>query len=347
MENSESESQDEIPELQCQEGTSQASAKADYPNPDYIHSPEDYIFIKVLGEGSFGTVYQAIDINTNKICAIKVSLKRHIKREKKIKHAFREKEMLFYINERIKTTMPFFVKLFCTFQDHTRIFYVLSYANNGDLYQLIKKNGCFQINCAQFYAAEILHAVEYLHSINVMHCDLKPENILLDKKFHVLLSDFGCAKFIENDDEETEFKLEGTVHYLPPEMLKKKITNKYCDLWALGCISYEMIKGSPPFHAQTEYLIFKQILNLDYHFSEGFDPLMKDFVLRMLVINPEDRLGYHDKDGYPSIKEHSLFEGIDFDRLYSETSPMLLCFKEDSDSDEINQYKDLEPGLET
>ena len=81
-----------------------------------------------------------------------------------------------------------------------------------------------------------------------------------------------------------------------------------------------MVTGMCPFVSQTEYLIFQKIQALDYTFPEGFDMRVKDLVSRLLVINPEKRLGtLETRTGYPSIKNHKFFEGVDFFFLLSAT----------------------------
>ena len=97
------------------------------------------------------------------------------------------------------------------------------------------------MDCARFYAAEILVAVEYLHSKNVLHRDLKPENILLDGNMHIKLADFGTAKILdasknrpqstqteenasETSDQANSFV--GTAEYVSPELLSEKAAEK-------------------------------------------------------------------------------------------------------------------------
>jgi 3-phosphoinositide dependent protein kinase-1 len=77
----------------------------------------------------------------------------------------------------------------------------LSYCPNGDLLSLIKKLKQFTLEQSVFYSAEIIEALEYCHGKKVVHRDLKPENILLDEKFHIKLTDFGTARIL---DEETQ-----------------------------------------------------------------------------------------------------------------------------------------------
>ena len=102
-----------------------------------------------------------------------------------------------------KLSHPFFVSLFFTFQDKERLYFGLTYAKKGELLHYIKRVGCFDISATQFYSAEIIIALEYMHSRGIIHRDLKPENILLGENMHILITDFGTAKILEKGEHTT------------------------------------------------------------------------------------------------------------------------------------------------
>ena len=87
----------------------------------------------------------------------------------------------------------------------------------------------------RFYACEIILALEYLHSHNVLYRDLKPENVLLDGKGHVLLADFGLCKVLESCRTASFC---GTLEYMPPEILASKGHDLSADWWSLGILLY-------------------------------------------------------------------------------------------------------------
>ncbi|XP_043491817.1 3-phosphoinositide-dependent protein kinase 1 isoform X4 [Polistes fuscatus] len=337
-------------------------------------TPKDFIFGKVIGEGSFSTVYLAKDIHTSKEYAIKVCDKRHVIKEKKTEYVKREKEVL----NMLATAKHSFVRLFCTFQDMDRLYFVLSYAKNGELLPYINKVGSFDIECTKFYSAEILRGLEYLHGLGIIHRDLKPENILLDDKMHLLITDFGSAKILKDpetpqvvgppaDDaqqpqqqqqqqqcrKERRGSFVGTAQYVSPELLTDKTASRASDLWALGCIVYQMVAGLPPFRSRSEYLIFQKILKIEYEIPDGFCELAKSLVSQLLVLEPNDRLGAQDEHGagYPSIRAHPFFKGVDFETLHEQTPPPIYPYLPGtSEHEELrSQYRvpdHLEPGLD-
>ena len=110
----------------------------------------------------------------------------------------------------------------------------------------------------------------------------------------------------------------GTAQFVSPEVLENKPITYACDLWAFGCIIYQMAVGALAFSANSEYLIFRKILKLEYSFPESFsDHDIIDLVSKLLVIEYINRIGYADFDNllYLSIRDHSLFQNVDFSNL--------------------------------
>ncbi|CAH3105674.1 unnamed protein product [Pocillopora meandrina] len=284
--------------------------------------PEDFKFGKVLGEGSFSTVYVVREISTGKEYAMKVLEKRHMIREKKVQYVSREKEVLSRLNH------PFFVRLYFTFQDKEKLYFGLSFAKKGELLPYIIKLGSFDLTCTRFYSAEVVSALEHLHGLGIIHRDLKPENILMDADMHIKITDFGTAKILSDGEvnEKGRNSFVGTAEYVSPELLTDKRAVKSSDLWALGCIIYQLLSGLPPFRAGNEYQIFKKIIALDYEFPSGFPEVPKGLVQSLLILDPKLRLGCDEQGGFPSLKSHEFYEGIDWENLPNETPPDLLPY---------------------
>jgi serine/threonine protein kinase len=296
---------------------------------------EDFEFGKTLGIGSYSTVVGATDKQTQQTYAIKILDKRHIIKEKKVKYVEIEKNTLSRLRDH-----PGIVSLHYTFQDESSLYFVLDYAANGELLSLIKKMGSLDEACTQYYSAQILDALEFMHFRGVIHRDLKPENILLDEKMRVKITDFGTACLLSNELDSQGNKLPtypqnyrtnsfvGTAEYVSPELLSDKVQGKECDVWAFGCILYQLIAGMPPFKAANEYLTFKKIVKLDYRFPPGFPSRLKDLVRRILVFDPRQRYDI------PRIKAHLFYEGFDWNRknLWKQKHPRIMPYRPSSSS---------------
>jgi 3-phosphoinositide dependent protein kinase-1 len=294
----------------------------------------DFSFGNTLGEGSYSTVVFATDRQTLKEYAIKILDKRHIIKERKVKYVNIEKDTLNRL-----TDHPGIVRLYYTFQDEQSLYFVLDLCKGGELLGVLKRMTTFDEECTRFYGAQILDTIDYMHRRGVIHRDLKPENVLLDSAMHVKITDFGTAKILKtprvdpnsngippldtNDipQEERASSFVGTAEYVSPELLTDKNACKASDLWAFGCIIYQLLAGRPPFKAGNEYQTFQKIVALDYEFPIGFPAVARDLVERLLVLDPARRLQIE------HIKNHEFFDGVAWGPdLWKQKAPRLKAY---------------------
>ncbi|EFE38658.1 hypothetical protein TRV_06647 [Trichophyton verrucosum HKI 0517] len=303
----------------------------------------DFVFGRTLGEGSYSQVVAATDRQTLKEYAIKILDKRHIIKEKKVKYVNIEKDTLNRL-----TDHPGVVRLYYTFQDERSLYFVLDLAGSGELLGVLKRMGTFDEECTRFYGAQILDTIGYMHRRGVIHRDLKPENVLLDNQMHVKITDFGTAKILSmpspkeggNDngipsmdmpEDERARSFVGTAEYVSPELLTNKSACKASDLWAFGCIIFQLLAGRPPFKAANEYLTFQKIVALEYEFPKGFPPAARDLVERLLVHDPNTRLQIE------HIKNHEFFNGITWGReLWKQKPPRLKSYSPPTEPIKLN-----------
>lgn len=299
---------------------------------------KDFHFGRTLGEGSYSTVLAATDRVTLKEYAIKVLDKRHIIKEKKVKYVNIEKDTLNRLTEH-----PGVVRLYYTFQDERSLYFVLDLASGGELLGVLKRLGTFDEECTRFYGAQILDTIDYMHAKGVIHRDIKPENILLDSQMHVKITDFGTAKILDLPRRQQEGadgansygnghpldgpqdpranSFVGTAEYVSPELLTDKHAGKASDLWAFGCIIYQLLAGRPPFKAANEYQTFQKIVQLEYDFPIGFPAVARDLVERLLVLDPSRRLTIE------HAKRHEFFSGIVWGKgLWKQKAPRLKSY---------------------
>lgn len=291
---------------------------------------KDFEFTRQVGEGSYSTVVLAREKDSGKMFAIKILEKSHILKHNKSKYVMQEKDLLNKLNH------PGVVKLWYTFQDSYRLYFAMDFAPYGDLLNLMQlQSGSkgLPLGTCRLYGAQVVEVLEYLYSQHIIHRDLKPENLLINAKFHLVLADFGTACQVSEQAAETSAVEEergmpqtkrsfvGTAEYCSPELLSERGAVFESDLWAFGCILYQMIHGKPPFRGYTEYMTFQRIMKLEYGFVPTFPEDASDLIKQILVTDPQKRLGASGNFG--RIKSHPFFQPLHGDwNLYSEELPI-------------------------
>ncbi|CAD6891370.1 unnamed protein product [Tilletia controversa] len=269
---------------------------------------ESFELLKVIGKGSFGKVMQVRKRDTGRIYALKTIRKAHIVSRSEVTHTLAERTVLARVNN------PFIVPLKFSFQSLEKLYLVLAFVNGGELFHHLQREGRFSETRSRFYAAELLLALEHLHSFNVVYRDLKPENILLDYTGHIALCDFGLCKLNMTEDRTTNTFC-GTPEYLAPELLGGEGYTKAVDWWTLGVLLYEMLTGLPPFYSEDVNVMYTRILQDPLRFGEEVKPDARDLLVQLLERDPRKRLG-SEANGAQRIKAHPFFsKHIDWDLL--------------------------------
>jgi serine/threonine protein kinase len=223
----------------------------------------------------------------------------------------------------------------------------MEYLPGGDVYTLLSKNNLPK-KTIQLIVAETILAVNYLHSIRIIHHDIKPENILISAKGHFKLSDFGLSKtlqessnyseevkilheFVEfkkmpvtfGEDEDENKDAVGTLNYMAPELF----TDKYphgsgIDYWAIGVLIFDLHCYAFPFDGNDQEEVRNNIIGMKINWSKlindntkeiygNIDPAI-DLIKKFMKENPADRWG--DKD-MNEIKKHKFFDGLNWDDI--------------------------------
>ncbi|EFA81478.1 putative protein serine/threonine kinase [Heterostelium album PN500] len=261
----------------------------------------------LVGRGGFGKVHLVTKNDSKCVYALKSIKKNHIIKYKSVINTLAEKDIL------KKVKHPFIVQLHYAFQDEKKLYLVMDFVNGGQLFYHMVKEAMFSEAQMKFYAAELILAIEHLHSLNIIHRDLKPENILLDSEGHIILTDFGLAKE-EVSEEGSTGSFCGTIDYMAPEMIQRKVYGKSVDWWSLGVLMYYMIVGKPPFTSQNNHSLQDRIINEKLKFPKFISPQAKSVITALLIKDPKKRLGC-DGNGTQKIKQHPFFKSIQWRKL--------------------------------
>eukprot|EP00045_Choanoeca_perplexa_P013320 m.150710 g.150710 ORF g.150710 m.150710 type:complete len:687 (-) comp16319_c0_seq2:228-2288(-) len=266
---------------------------------------DDYALLKVLGRGSFGKVLLAEHKKTKSIVAIKVLKKVGILEDDDVECAMTEKTVL-----AMATQHPFLTAITCSFQTVDKLFFVMAFVPGGDLMYQIQRSRKFDQARAQFYCAEIVCALLFLHKRGVIYRDLKLDNVMLDGDGHAMLADFGMCKMGIKDGNGTDTFC-GTPDYLAPEILREQTYDGSVDWWALGVLTYEMLVGQPPFDAEDEEELFDAICHEDVLYPVWVTKEGQSLISSFLTRSVPKRLGCG-PNGEENIKAHAFFAGLDW-----------------------------------
>jgi tetratricopeptide (TPR) repeat protein/TolB-like protein len=248
-----------------------------------------YTIERELGSGGMATVYLAEDLKHERQVAVKV-LRPELAASLGADRFLREIKITANLNH------PHILPLLDSGEADSFLFYVMPYVEGESLRDRLKREKQLPIDDSLKIASEVADALGFAHDHNVIHRDIKPENILLEAK-HAVVADFGVARAIEEAGEtrltETGIAI-GTPAYLSPEQASgERELDGRSDVYALGCVLYEMLAGEPPFTGPTvESIVHKHLTAEPSAVSSGRPTVPDDVaatVSKALAKAPADR----------------------------------------------------------
>jgi serine/threonine-protein kinase len=249
-----------------------------------------YRIERELGAGGMATVYLAHDVRHDRKVALKVL-------RPELSAILGAERFLAEIKTTANLQHPHILSLFDSGSAEGLVYYVMPYVEGESLRDRLSREKQLPVEDAVRIAREVADALEYAHRHGVVHRDIKPENVLLHGG-HAMVADFGIALAASRSEggmrmTETGMSL-GTPHYMSPEqaMGEREITPR-ADIYALGCVLYEMLTGEPPFTGPTAQAILARVMTEEPRSltlqRRSIPPHVEAVVRRALEKLPADR----------------------------------------------------------
>uniref|UniRef100_A0A8C9ZJR4 Rho-associated protein kinase 1 n=1 Tax=Sander lucioperca TaxID=283035 RepID=A0A8C9ZJR4_SANLU len=262
----------------------------------------DYEVVKVIGRGAFGEVQLVRHKATSKVYAMKLLSKFEMIKRSDSAFFWEERDIMAFICSLLTDLILFYDRY---------LYMVMEYMPGGDLVNLMS-NYDVPEKWARFYTAEVVLALDGIHSMGFIHRDVKPDNMLLDKAGHLKLADFGTCMKMNKDGMVRCDTAVGTPDYISPEVLKSQGGDGYygreCDWWSVGVFLYEMLVGDTPFYADSLVGTYSKIMNhknaLTFPDDSDISNDAKNLICAFLT-DREVRLG---RNGVDEIKRHPFFK---------------------------------------
>ncbi|XP_076021402.1 rho-associated protein kinase 2-like isoform X2 [Genypterus blacodes] len=307
---------------------------------------EDFEKVKLIGRGAYGEVQLVRHKASRKVYAMKQLSKFEMIKRSDSAFFWEERNIMAF------SKSPWIVQLCCAFQDDRRLYMVMEFMPGGDLVTLTM-NYDIPEKWACFYTAEVVLALDAIHTMGFIHRDIKPDNMLLDQHGHLKLADFGtCMKMDKAGMVHCDTAV-GTPDYISPEVLQSQGGDGYygreCDWWSVGVFIYEMLVGETPFYAESLVGTYGKIMNhkksLDFPKDVEMSQDAKDLICAFLT-DREVRLG---RTAVDEIKCHPFFKNDQwtFDTIRESVAPVVPELNSDIDTTNFDEIEDDKGDAET
>jgi hypothetical protein len=257
-----------------------------------------YRVIERLGQGGMGEVYAVEHVHLGRREALKV-LKPQIAADPQFVARFRREARA---TNRVQHPNIVLVHDFGRLPDG-RFYLSMEYADGPSLREILNKRGALPLDRALHILEQLVDAVQHAHGQGVVHRDLKPDNLILVRQPSradlLKVLDFGLAKitapdYVESRSATPHDEILGTPEYMSPEQFMSASNDPRADLYAIGCIAYELLSGAPPFPGRAMEVMHAHLTRPPVPLAQKapaarIPPAVDELILRCLAKRPEDR----------------------------------------------------------
>ncbi|KAM6954093.1 rho-associated protein kinase 2-like [Aplochiton taeniatus] len=307
---------------------------------------EDFDRVKVIGRGAYGEVQLVRHKASKKVYAMKQLSKFEMIKRSDSAFFWEERDIMAFCKS------PWVVQLCCAFQDDRHLYMVMEFMPGGDLVTLTMNYDVPQ-KWARFYTAEVVLALDAIHSMGFIHRDIKPDNMLLDQSGHLKLADFGTCMKMDSAGMVKCDTAVGTPDYISPEVLQSQGGSGYygreCDWWSVGVFLFEMLVGDTPFYAESLVGTYGKIMDHKNTLSFPDDVEMSQDAKDLICAFLSDRHVRLGRSSVEEIKRHPFFKNDQwsFDNIRETVAPVVPELSSDIDTSNFDEIENDKANAET
>jgi eukaryotic-like serine/threonine-protein kinase len=249
-----------------------------------------YDILEVIGKGSMGLVYKALDPKINRLLAIK-TIRLSDEFDEDVIHEIKER---FFKEAEIagRLSHPCIVTIHDIGEDQDLTYMAMEYLEGDDLEKFVSKDNPLPLKNVIHVVASVAEALDYAHRADVIHRDIKPANIRLLRSGGIKVTDFGIARAISSSRTRTGVIL-GTPNYMSPEQIMGQKVDPRSDIFSLGVLFYQLLTGELPFQGENLSGLLYQITQVKPPALKSLDPKIplacEQIVDKALAKNPDER----------------------------------------------------------
>lgn len=241
-----------------------------------------YLLKETIGHGAFSIVKIAVHVETNEQYGCKIISKKRLLGND-MENRF-EKEVR--ILQKLRHSK--IATLYDLLKDSINYYLILELCPNGTLFDYIVSKNKIPENEAKYIFKQIVVALKYIHSQNVIHRDIKPENILIDEQNNIKFIDFGFSAYYDPDNlSKTNCH---TPNYASPQCLSGlPYDGQKSDIWSLGVLLFTMLNGKIPWTSKNQKQLIEEIINSNIFLPLSMSEEVRDLLSHIIVKDPEGR----------------------------------------------------------